>query len=536
MYKAIIPIATLLLTTTVAYAQNASEIFRVSQVNYGFSTARSSAMGGAFTSLGADAASININPAGLGLYRSSEISFSPMLRINASKSQNIGPGSIVNNKTNATTFNVGNVSAIYNVIDEPKANVLRGLTLGISYNQLENFNSTQFSSGAPSDISIADMFSAQLYGIDYNSLEGTDSYPFKPFQTYPTSMWGAIEAYQTGLIFPTDQVQSNGKYYQRYSPSYIDGAGNAVGSLLQGDVVYPALQRVTTGGKGEYAISIGTNIKNIVYLGASLGIQDFRFSQNDYYTEATPNSNGGDLVELRYNQHLEMSGSAFSFKLGATVQPIKGLKLAVSVHAPTVFSISEEYTSGMSNFYLEGNYGSESAYAPNEYKVKTAPRLLTGISYTIGKRAILSFDYERTWYNNMRVTGLNYLPRDYTLTQELGDTYKAADIFKAGAEVNLGAGMFVRGGYAYYGNSNKFVDNKDGAVQNISGGIGYRNRLMFVDFTYVNVKRNEEPHRYFSYTFVDPADNSYTELYESNDYVKTKNMAHNLLLTVGFKF
>ena len=56
-----------------------NDMFTLSQVNFGFGTARSMSMAGAFTSLGADMASMGINPAGLGMYRSNDFSFSPLM-------------------------------------------------------------------------------------------------------------------------------------------------------------------------------------------------------------------------------------------------------------------------------------------------------------------------------------------------------------------------------------------------------------------------------------------------------------------------
>ena len=56
-----------------------SDMYALSQVNFGFGTARSMAMAGAFTSLGGDLATMGINPAGLAMYRHNEISFSPMM-------------------------------------------------------------------------------------------------------------------------------------------------------------------------------------------------------------------------------------------------------------------------------------------------------------------------------------------------------------------------------------------------------------------------------------------------------------------------
>ncbi len=44
-------------------------------------TARTAGSGGAFSSVGADLGSLDLNPAGLGIYRSSEISITPAIRI-----------------------------------------------------------------------------------------------------------------------------------------------------------------------------------------------------------------------------------------------------------------------------------------------------------------------------------------------------------------------------------------------------------------------------------------------------------------------
>ena len=46
-----------------------SDLFELSQTTFSLGTARSMAMAGAFTSLGADLTSMAINPAGLGMYR-----------------------------------------------------------------------------------------------------------------------------------------------------------------------------------------------------------------------------------------------------------------------------------------------------------------------------------------------------------------------------------------------------------------------------------------------------------------------------------
>ena len=57
-------------------AQNEMQALRYSQYNP-FGTARYAAQGGAIGALGGDLSAVQVNPAGLGFYRSSEFTFSP---------------------------------------------------------------------------------------------------------------------------------------------------------------------------------------------------------------------------------------------------------------------------------------------------------------------------------------------------------------------------------------------------------------------------------------------------------------------------
>ena len=58
-------------------AQNEIDALRYSQQNM-FGSARVSSMGGAFGSLGGDFSGLSQNPAGIGMYQFTEVTFSPM--------------------------------------------------------------------------------------------------------------------------------------------------------------------------------------------------------------------------------------------------------------------------------------------------------------------------------------------------------------------------------------------------------------------------------------------------------------------------
>ena len=55
------------------------DMYNLSFTAHNYGTARSMAMGNAFTALGADMVSATINPAGIGMYTQSDVSITPML-------------------------------------------------------------------------------------------------------------------------------------------------------------------------------------------------------------------------------------------------------------------------------------------------------------------------------------------------------------------------------------------------------------------------------------------------------------------------
>jgi len=78
MKKLCLIILLVLSLTIWADAQTVDDALRYSQIFYS-GTSRFSSMGGAFTALGGDLSTLSQNPAGIGLFRSSEVSITPQL-------------------------------------------------------------------------------------------------------------------------------------------------------------------------------------------------------------------------------------------------------------------------------------------------------------------------------------------------------------------------------------------------------------------------------------------------------------------------
>lgn len=529
-------------TAMIVGAQNPPELVRIFESNTAFSTARSAAMGGAFTSLGADPSSFDVNPAGLGMYRRSEASFTGYVLSRKAESfsermtNNLSLPASASGSATKNNVNISNFSFVYNALSNPDRK-LKALNVGFSISQQANFRSRTEAPSPYTRSSIADMFGAQLFGTSPDALKYNNSI-YDGYQNMPASAWGAVGAFQSGLVFDNDIVSVGGKDYVRYGPFYYDDNGVQVGSLLDGDIVLPSLSRITGGSTVNYNFSVGGNLSDKLFLGLTLNIVSYGYDQTDIYREVTPQENRGDLLDSEYRQNLHMNGTSAGVKFGMTVQPVDGLRIGAAVHSPVVMSVDEEFSTYNKNFFV-GNqsYYSYSPALKNRYKVRSAPRVTAGVSYTFGKRAIVSADYEHAWYNTMDVRGIDYRPGEATLRDEFRNNYRAAGTVKVGAEVNMGRGFMARAGYNYKMNNNKLIDNKYGTVQTFSGGLGYRGRTVFVDLAYVHALYKTPPAYYYGYTLSIPDGNDYiTESYVSDSKYSTTFKDRNVALTFGVKF
>ena len=528
-------IATLATTTASAQAQiggrlmgmsdfTVTDMMQLSQQQYIFSSARSAAMSGAFTSLGADISSMSINPAGLGMYRSTEFTLSPAVlssKMNSSYGAPYQQGDI-----NRTRFSLNNVGFTLNLYQGSGA--ITSATFGFSYNRLADFNSQSRIGFGGESFSISDVFAQQMRGINYSQLQ-SDSYPYDNYDIYPNE-WGGVLAYQTYLI------------------DTLAGSNNLYGSGVLGDgvTVNPYLRSIRQGRIGEYDISGGINIKNKLYLGLTIGIQDIYYQERLEYDESY-NNNPLDLNYMLYDQSLIMSGTGVNFKFGAIYRPIPALRIGLAVHTPTFVSVTRTYNASMNTNLQEATGAVNiSAYTNDlvfDYNFNTPTRLLTGISYTFGTTAIISADYERAWYNGMRLRKADASLRDL-FKQDAKNLFRATNNVRIGLEIKPTQRFALRAGYGYYDTGVNKTLEKEGIMfngpvaldsYNISGGLGYRfTPSVSLDFAYVYMRTNYSNYDLFYY---DGPDNAGNSIVLGQPYsITTKQDRHVMTMTLGLRF
>lgn len=472
----------LALSTLTLNAQNQVDALRYSQTNP-LGTARFTSMGGAYSSLGGDFSSISLNPAGLGVYRSSELTFTPAITFSGANS------TFMNNSENDFRYNInmGNIGYVGTILIDDDAMPLKSISFGFGYNNLQNFNEMIEIEGRNTINSLTDHLASRAYGLDS---EGFDGYYLFP-------------AWETYLIDP-DPSDSKG-----YVSTY-DGFGQ----LQKMDI-----QR--SGHMGEYVFSMGMNFNHNTYVGASFGVQNVSFEQNIFYQEVDDEDNISNFSEFNYRESLKTDGAGYNFKIGAIFRPIEWYRIGVSIHTPTFYNLYDEYST---NFYSNldtATYKYPSQLGIYDYKLTSPFKAVGGMSFMILNTAIISLDYEFLDYTISRLRSDNYSFNDEN--DAIEEAYVPSHNFKVGAEYKLGP-MALRGGYSYI--TSPFANGQLNSGQDImkySGGIGFRSKEFFFDMSYVYQNYSEKYLMYEGFGIDAP----------ETDINKTR---HSVLATIGFRF
>ena len=159
-----------LLLTFVVNAQNEMDALRYSQI-FPSGSARFAGLAGAFGAIGADFSTLSFNPAGIGMYRTSELVFTPSLFVGKTDSEYNG----VFRDDYKYNFNVGNIGFVYTFYSKSRFSDdeegWKNAQFGFGVNRLNNFNNRIFIEGPNSQNSLLDEYLHNANGINYNNLD-----------------------------------------------------------------------------------------------------------------------------------------------------------------------------------------------------------------------------------------------------------------------------------------------------------------------------------------------------------------------------
>ena len=497
-------------------------------------TARYVGMGGAMEALGAEISTIGTNPAGIGLFRHSNVSISGGLLM-----QSDGKDFSNGKKTNLSFDQIGGV---YSTRSGQKSFI----NFGFNYHKGKNFD----------------------YILNAaNSLDGSS-------QNKQSYIKGMLANENSGGFFVgKDKNGQNVGYVDDKSPnvaytwSQIDYLywNNLIPDKNTGRFNYESasgynLARANTGYIGNYDFAVSGNFNDRVYLGLTFGMKDVHYKGYSEYREDF-NNTGGVLV----SDERKVTGSGFDITAGVIVRPVaeSPFRIGAYVKSPTWYDLTTSNVTGL--VYVQGTTNKVS-YVSNSYDFKmwTPWKFGFSLGHTIGNYLALGATYEYENFSNInsRVNDGGYYnyygeyyetsSPDKTMNNHTKEVLKGVSTLKLGVEYKPVSNVALRMGYNYVSAMYDKDAQKDpgiaslgtayasatdytnwSAINRFTLGVGYQVKNFNIDLAYQYSAQNGS---FAPFSNFIPSDR--TTVTESNVATTTdvKNNRSQLLLTVGYRF
>ncbi|MBL0144499.1 MAG: hypothetical protein IPP48_00705 [Chitinophagaceae bacterium] len=502
-----------LITGNLIYAQVPEDAMRFSFYPQS-GTARNIAIGGAMGSLGGDVTATFVNPAGLGFFKTNELVFTPGFTLNKNKVAFRETNAA--NKANNFALGTNGFVWAHNNRYRKSSNAL-----SVAITQTADFNNTIKYNGLNDYSSMAEQFAEEFVTVKPNEVLLTNS----------AVPYGAAPAFNTYLI---DTFSIGGQLFVKPATGYILDAGQALKQEMT---------KTTQGGMYELAVGFAHHSNDKWLFGGTISMPFVSYKSNTYFKESDTSSNTSNHFNyFEYTDDFTTTGVGLNGKLGIIYRPQEYIRLGLAVHTPMFMYLTDKRTTGIKT-YLENPVESFTETSktftngqPGESKyVQATPfKAILSASYVFREvenvkrqRAFITADIEYVHHKGSRFSSDNESPTEdekayfKQLNSVIKGYYKGNFNFRVGGELKFNT-IMGRLGFAYYTSPYKEKELKANRMI-LSGGLGYRNKGVFVDVTYAHAFNKDVN---FPYRLGDKA----------NTFAEVKNQRGNIVATVGFKF
>jgi len=444
-----------LLVCSIASAQNISDVLRYSSENIQ-GTARFQGMGGAFGALGGDMSSLNINPAGAAVFNN-----------------NLGTVSgTLYNRDNIVSYGGNAAGTTPNYIDINQAGgvlVFKStgqdagwskVALALNYDKTENFDDNIFASGTSNE-GIDNYFLNFAQGVPFGDILLQDGEFIEDAYLDIGANQGFVDqqaflGYFGGLIDPTAMENDN--------TAYSSNAGYTS--------VNQEFSRITAGYNSKFTLSLASQYKERLHIGASLNFHNILYSRYDEFTETGYNSES-EIQRTTFDNRLLTQGAGFSLSIGAIAKLNDFVRIGGSYQSPTWYRLEDELSQRISSDLADDDINFINFDLVNifpRYKLRTPAKITGSLALVFGKNGLLSFDYGYQDFSTAELGPTNDASFA-SVNDEVANELGAVSSFRFGGEYRIER-FSLRAGYAF--EESPYADGSDfGDLNSISGGIGY---------------------------------------------------------------
>ena len=475
-------------------------------------TARYVGMGGAMDALGAEISTMGSNPAGIGLFRKNQVSASLSV-----VSQEDGKTFQNGSKTHVSFDQIG-------VVFSGRTGKTSYLNFGFNFHKNRNFNHVLYAARA---------------------LNGSS-------QSTQTVIKDGVGLFDTPAWSQLDDLYYGNMLYDKSTDMIYSYEGEAYD-----------FNRAVTGYIGEFDFNISGNIKNRLYLGLTVGIQNVNYKNYSEYYETL---NSTEVTDVLISDNHKISGTGFNIKAGLIFRPVEEspFRIGLSVASPTFYRLTtENYTT------IGGNVDRSSA--KEDFRFNTPWKFGLSLGHTVGNYLALGAVYEYADYGacDMRtIDGTYYDPyydtysssssTDNNMKRHTEETLKGVHTVKLGAEFKVDKNIALRLGYnyvspmykedgvrdqtiyspgVYYASTTHYINWK--ATHRITAGVGFSFDKFRLDLAYQYNTRKGDFYPFMkdlAVTYVDEATGASEELRNHCDAVSVKDNRHQIQASLVYTF
>lgn len=443
-------------------------------------TARFVATGGIMGSVGSDFSNISTNPAGLGMFSRTELSFTPSIQINNVNTDfmDIRPSGTrtANSELSKMKFVLNNLGLVV-ASRKSEDYFLRSSNISLGFNRIANFNRT-VAFGANNN---------NFYSYsNYLANELDNAYALDP--TY----------FPRGLsLINQDFLDYNARAMIGYESDLLFFDGDTIKDPIIGTVDQFGTKKIT-GGINELSFAWSGSLKDKGYVGIALGIPMLTYESQLLYTEEDKGLSNmsrpfvGKFLSYDLSETSKFSGSGVNLKLGGLYKLNDNIKISGYIHTPTIYNITESYGIGMTTQYQLSKISKERTLPDFEFTLVTPFKAGAGASYLFGRYGFIGAEYE---YSNIRNTNVDI--NDVRYSGIINNIFKNERLnthtLKVGGELALDA-FRIRMGMNYRTSpyaTNIVVQGGNLESYTYTAGLGYRGENVSIDLAYMKNQYKE---------------------------------------------
>ncbi|MGN1210658.1 MAG: hypothetical protein ACI4TM_03155 [Candidatus Cryptobacteroides sp.] len=536
----------LMWTGASAWAQNMFDALMFSENEY-TGTARTMAMGNAFTALGGDLGAVTINPAGSAVAKYSQVSVTPALSISSSTAY----GTVMQGyskpfgfenamRSNNVNMQMPNIGISFN-INTHRTSGVKNISLGFISSVDNTYSGDILAKGTNNTSSIAGALASWAVYSDGTPINPdelwTGNRPYDPYWDYPYHAWDLVTGYNGGIFEEIVETDNAGNSILK---GYVGMTENLDenGAKSFGGPISQIYGRTRRGYKRNSIFNFAMNISDILYIGANLSITSLSFSNDWYLKEHTDSPDMFDtgFKELTFGGSTTVKGSGINGKFGFILTPGLGFRIGAAIQTPTMMKLTELYSYNADTKSTDRKYclNEQSPAGQYSYRLLSPLKFNAGLAWTFGQIGVISADYELSDCNSMnfRNVSTNDMSEFSYLNDQVRSTLGIAHYVRAGLEIKPVKTLSLRAGYGLgtspekilEGNTYKYIGCN---THSASLGLGYDSlRSFFLD---IACRGNFYPAEYITpYVY----NSSNVETPE----IKSISSAWLISVTVGFRF